>query len=212
MPVAAVVAVAAASAYSANRQAKAGQRAADAQSAAAGEGIDEQRRQFDIIQELLAPYQEGGPEALAGQRAIAGLGGPDAQRQAIEQIQQSPQFSAMQQQGENAILANASATGGLRGGNVQGALGEFRPALLSGLIEQQYGRLGGLAQMGQNSAVMQGNAGLQVGNNISNLLQQAGAAQAGGAMAQGRAQAGYANAISQGIGMYASGGLGGGKF
>ncbi|WP_449405980.1 hypothetical protein [Massilia phosphatilytica] len=37
----------------------------------------------------------------------------------------APRFQALQQQGNDAILANASATGGLRGGNVQGALGQF---------------------------------------------------------------------------------------
>lgn len=207
MPVAAVVAMGALSAYSARQQGKAAERAAGAQSAAAQSGIDEQRRQFDAVQELLKPYRELGAEGAAGQRALSGLAGPEAQQQAIDAIRNSPQFAAMQRQGETSILQNASATGGLRGGNVQAALGQFSPALLSGLIDQQYGRFGGLAQMGQNSAVMQGNAGMQTGGNIANLLQQQGAAVAGGALAQGRTQAGYANAITGAMGMY--GGMGG---
>ena len=50
---------------------------------------------------------------------------------------------------ENALLQNASATGGLRGGNTQSALSELRPALLTSLIEQSYSRAGDLAGYGQ---------------------------------------------------------------
>lgn len=195
------------SAYSANQQGKAGERAAGLQADAAQRGVDETSRQFDAIQELLKPYIGVGGEGLQGQIGRAGLAGADAQRQAIQQIEQSPQLAALTRQGEGAILANASATGGLRGGNVQGALAEFRPQMLQALIDQQYSRMGGLAQIGQNSAVMQGNFGQQAGANISNLYQQQGAALAGGALARGRESAGYANAIMSGMGMY--GGMGG---
>lgn len=193
--------------YSANQQGRAADRASNAQQRSADRGIEEQRRQFDSIQTLLAPYANAGTGALTAQQNLVGTNGADAQRAAIEQIQNSPQFSALQQQGENSILANASATGGLRGGNTQGALAQFSPALLSGLIDQQYGRLGGLVSVGQNAAAGTGNAGLATGNNISNLLQQQGAAQAGGYLAQGRTQAGYANAITGALGTYV--GLGG---
>ena len=88
----------------------------------------------------------------------------------------------MVQQGEEAMLQNAAATGGLRGGNLQGALAQYRPQVLSQLIEAQYGKLGGLSQMGQSAAAGQGAAGLSTGANISNLLAQQGAAQAGGAL------------------------------
>ena len=97
----------------------------------------------------------------------------------------SPQFTALQQQGENAILANASATGGLRGGNTQGALAQFSPQLLAQLIEQQYGRLGQMTTIGQNSVAGVGSAGQNSSQNISNLLQQQGAAVAGGQIAAG---------------------------
>ena len=211
MPAAAAVAVVAASAYSANRQAAAGQRAADAQSAAADKGIEEQRRQFDAIQELMKPYVSAGSSALGGQQDLLGLNGNSAQAAAIEALKTSPQFTSLLQQGENSILANASATGGLRGGNTQGALAQFSPALLAQTINDQYSRLGGMASMGQNAAAMQGNAGLQVGNNVSNLFQQQGAAIAGGQLAVGRGQAGYGNAIANVIGSYfgMGGGMGG---
>jgi hypothetical protein len=167
--------------------------ASEAQQQAAQGGIDEQRRQFDAIQKLLQPYSEAGTGALAQQQALLGLGTPSAQQQAITALQGSPQFQALQQQGENAILQNASATGGLRGGNVQGALAQFRPALLSSLIEQQYNRLGGLTAIGQNAAAGVGNAGMFTGTNITNLLGRQGQAEAGGILGQQSALTGGIN-------------------
>jgi len=193
--------------YSANKQGKAADNASRLQSDAANAGIEQQNKQFEAIQKLLNPYVDAGYQGQAGQLDLLGLNGAGAQGAAIGAIQQSPQFTSMLKQGENSILQNASATGGLRGGNTQAALAQYSPQLLSQLINQQYSRLGGLASVGQNAAAGVGNAGQQNANNVSNLLQQQGAAQAGGALAQGNAQAGYANAITGAIGQYA--GLGG---
>lgn len=132
-------------------------------------GIAEQRYQFDQLQEMLAPYREGGEEALAAQRALIGLAGPEAQEEAIMQLEQSPAFTAAMEQGEEAILQNAAATGGLRGGNIQRALGQFRPQLLADTIQRQYANLGGITNLGQSSAAMTGSAGMQTGANISNI-------------------------------------------
>lgn len=166
-------------------QSRSANRAANAQEAAADAGIGEQRRQFDAVQKLLAPYVDAGTQGLQGQLNLAGLGGAEAQQAAIDQIMQGPEYGNLVEQGEESILQNASATGGLRGGNTQAALAQFRPSVLSGLINQQYGRLGGLAGMGQASAAGVGQAGLQTGQNVAGLMQQGGAAAAGGAMAQG---------------------------
>lgn len=184
-------------------------KASDAQVAAADRGIDEQRRQFDMIQGLLKPYVNAGTGALTAQQNLTGLNGNDAQAAAIAALQASPQFTSAQKLGETSILQNASATGGLRGGNTQAALGQFSPALLSATINDQYAKLGGLTSIGQNAAAGVGNAGMATGNNVTNLLQQQGAAVAGGALAQGRADAGYINAFGTGLGTYAS--LGGFK-
>jgi hypothetical protein len=135
---------------------------------------------------------------------VGGEAGQSAQQQAIAALQASPQFQALQQQGENAILQNASATGGLRGGNVQAALAQFRPQILSSLIDQQYSRLGGLssmgqltnqniASMGQASGARQAAAGQQTAANISNLMGTQGAARAGGILGQQSALSGGIN-------------------
>lgn len=179
---------------------KAADKAAGAQSRSADAQIAESQRQFDSIQELLKPYTSAGTSALTGQQNLIGLNGSDAQQQAIQGLSNSPTMQAMTQQGENAILQNASATGGLRGGNVQGALAQFRPQLLSQLIQQQYSNLGGLVSVGQNAAAGVGNAGQNSSNQIINALGQQGSAQAGAALATGQANAqmwgGIANTAS----------------
>jgi hypothetical protein len=172
---------------SAGVQSSAARRGAAAQTESAQAGIEEQRRQFEAVRELLAPFVTGGTTAFGQQMALTGAAGADAQRAALQAIEQGPEFAALAQQGESAILQSAAATGGLRGGNVQGALAQFRPQILSGLIEQQYSRLGGLASAGQNAAAGVGTAGMQTGQNISSLMQQQGAARAGSALAQGQA-------------------------
>lgn len=229
-------------------QSKSASKAAAAQTQASEAGIEgqleatrlsvrEQRRQFDAAKELLAPYVQAGEGALAGlapyaevgtqglsaQLDLAGLSGPDAQRRAIQQIEQGPEFQALTQAGEEAMLQQASATGGLRGGNTQAALAQFRPQVLSSLINQQYSRLGGFTNLGlsttqdvfargQAAAAGQAAAGQQFGSeisglygtqaaNIGNLTGQIGAAQAGSALAQGQA---FGNALGS-IGQYAGG-------
>lgn len=172
----------------ATQQSKAAEQAAGVQAAMAGKGIEEQRRQFDKLVELMAPYVTAGTGAMTQQQALLGLGGEQAQQTAIGAIEKSPFFSAMAQQGENAILQQASATGGLRGGNIQGALAQFRPGLLNQLVQQQMANLGGLTQLGQASAAGQAAQGMQSASSIGNLLAQQGAATAGGVMAKGGLQ------------------------
>ncbi len=186
----------------ANQQRQAAKGAMNAQNAMAQQGLDAQTTQFSALQELMAPWVKAGTGALIGQQDLTGLNGPEAQQKALAAIQASPQFQMMAQQGENAILQNASATGGLRGGNTQGALAQYRPMILSQLIDQQYQRLGGLSQMGQAGAAGQASAGMNYANNQSNLLGQMGANTAGGLLANSAANQNSMNSILQGFGMY----------
>lgn len=182
---------------SADAQRSASNKASDAQSASAQAQIGESRRQFDEIRKLLEPYTTAGTGALSQQQALLGLSGADAQRSAISALEQSPQMQALTQQGENAIRQNASATGGLRGGNIQAALAQFRPQILSSMIESQYSKLGGLTSIGQNAAAGVGNAGMNASNQVNQALGNIGSAQAGAALASGQAQAGFANTLGQ---------------
>jgi len=119
MPAVAVAAIGVGASIMGNRAAnKAAGRAADAQVQAAQLGVEENRRQFDLVQTLLKPYVEGGTAAFKQQQNLLGVGGAAAQQQAIGALQNSPFFQAQLNQGTNALLQNASATGGLRGGMV----------------------------------------------------------------------------------------------
>lgn len=184
----------------------AAEEAAGAQREASQAAIAEQRRQQAEMERLLAPYMQAGQGALGAQQALLGLGGPEAQQAAIAQLESSPQFQAMVQQGEGAILQNASATGGLRGGNTQAALAQFRPAMLSQLIQQQMAQLGGMAGMGQQSALGAAGYGQQGAQNVMGQLGAIGQAQAGSALAQGQAMANLFGGIGGSLGTL--GGLG----
>lgn len=191
-------------------QADAAEDAANIQAGAAGQGSAEQRRQFDALQALLKPYTEAGVPALEQQQAFLGLRGPEAERAAIERISGGAGFQESVRQGEEALLQRASATGGLRGGNIQGALAQFRPAMLNQAIEEQYGRLGGMTTLGQRSAAGVGAAGMETGTNVANLLSQQGAALAGGELGQAKAYGQVLNMPAQFLGMqYGAGGKAG---
>ena len=167
--------------------------ASSTQAASAEAGIAERRRQFDKLQELLKPYVEAGLPAMQAQKAMLGLTTPEEQQAQIAQVESYPMFQALTKQGEEALLARASATGGLRGGDIQAALAQFRPQMLAQQIQDRYSKLGGLTEIGQQSAAGVGTAGMQTGQGISDLLQQQGAAIAGGQLAKTKAYSALLN-------------------
>jgi len=184
-------------------QSDAASSASNAQITSANAGIAEQRRQFDAIQQLLSPWVGTGMGALASQADLLGLRGDANQQKAISAIENGSEYQEYVKQGEEAILQNASATGGLRGGNTQGALAEFRPQLLNSLINQRFNQFGNLSTGGQNSAALTASAASTTGTNVSNLLGSIGSAQAGNYLAQGAAQSAFLNGIGSTLGTLA---------
>ena len=176
------------------------EKASGVQADAADEGKQAAILRDVKTRKLLAPYQQAGRGAIQQQQALVGALGPEAQRAAISQIENSPEFAVQMKQGEDAILANASATGGLRGGNTQAALAQFRPQLLSQLINQRFEQLGGLSGQGLQSAgigAQSNQAGAQL---LTDLIGQRGAALAGGIIGQQQArQQGKTEAINLGL-------------
>lgn len=174
-------------------QSSAAKKAGRQQAQAAEAGVAEARAAREELRRLLEPYTAAGAPALQQQMAALGLAGPEAQAQYVSAQEESPIFQALARQGEEAILQQASATGGLRGGNVQGALAQFRPQLLNQFLEQQYSRLGGMTALGQQSAAGVGTAGMESARSVADLLAQGGAARAGATL--GSAQA-WGNVLS----------------
>ena len=124
-----------------------------------------------------------------------------AQENAINGLANGAQFKALVGQGEEALLANAAATGGLRGGDTAGALAQFRPGMLQALIDKQLANLGGLAANGQNAAGMTGTAAQNSGSQVIGALGDRGAAQAGGYLARASAFKGMLGDVANGFGM-----------
>lgn len=179
--------------------------ASKAQQNASRAGMAEQRRQFDALQALMQPYVQSGTGALQGQNDLLGLNGFDSQQGAIGNIENSPFFKSQYQQAENALLQNASATGGLRGGNFQEALADNRSNMLFNNVQSQLQNLSGVASNGQNAAAGLGGQGLQFGQNMAQGYADIGQAQGGYQLAKGQINSGLLNTAIRG-GMMAMGG------
>jgi hypothetical protein len=143
----------------------------------------------------LSAIQQGA-QGMDIQAALAGLRGNDAQGQAFQNFNQSPGQEFLRNQGERSIVRNASATGGLGGGNVRRALAEYGTGAAAQDFNNQFQR--GQQALGsqQNSAGQAAQLAFGTGQGMSNNIGQAGVnAQnqifnTGTNLAQGRTQAG----------------------
>ena len=148
----------------------------------------------------LNQFVGAGQQSQQLQAALSGALGPDAQRQAFADFTASPGQQFLQQRGEQAVLRNASALGGLGGGRVQQELQRQGIGFAQQDFANQFDRLGQLtgqgltaagqsaglgAQLAGQGAGLLGNLGLQGGLQASRL-----AAQTGRDLAFGRTRAG----------------------
>lgn len=198
----------------AGKQAKATKKAAQLQYDAAQAGIRETARQFDTTRADFAPYQAAGREALDSMTALLGLSGADQQQSEIDALRNSPLYQTLYRTGEEAVLSNAAATGGLRGGNTTRSLYNLGEDTLSSVIANQLSNYGGLVGVGTGAAGAVGNFGANAVAQQANLRNQGAGAQAqsalvrGGLAAQNWMNAGtYLEDTIRGI----IGGFGGGK-
>jgi hypothetical protein len=157
---------------------KSSKKAAKAQIAGMQQGIGEQQRQLGVTTGMFQPWLQGGTEAAGMYGNLVGTGGWDAQQEAINQLQASPFYQSLYRNGEEALLQNASATGGLRGGNTERSLADFGADTLSTTIDRQLSALGGLSQQGYNAAGALGGFGANTANNVTSLLTGQGQAKA----------------------------------
>ncbi|MDH7638960.1 hypothetical protein [Sphingomonas oryzagri] len=176
---------------------KGASKAAKIQAAAYQKGIDEQSREFGITQQNEAPYLSAGNSGLTAYLNLLGLGtgGATGQQSAIDQLKTSPLFTSLMSNGTDSILANAAATGGLRGGNTQDALSRLGTDTLSSVIQNQLSNYGSLINTGQAAVAGQATAGQNYANAVSNLYGQQGSAQATAAAAPYAAAQGIFNQL-----------------
>lgn len=161
--------------------------AANTQAAANQAAINEQRRQFDINQQNLAPWLAAGKAALGQQGDLLGLNGTATQQSSINALQASPLYQSLFRNGQDAVLNNAAATGGLRGGNANRSLYNLGQDTLSSVIQNQLANLGAVAGSGQGSANSLNSSGSASASAIANLLSQTGAAQGSGILSSAAA-------------------------
>lgn len=137
-------------------------------------------------------------------------GGAVDQQGAIDALKASPLYQSLYRNGEEAILSNAAATGGLRGGNTQGALYNLGADTLSNVIQNQLANLGGIANMGMGSAGQLGQFGASAASNIGNASMAQGQARSDASMLRGALSANQWKNVGDGLNSVLSSILGGG--
>lgn len=137
-------------------------------------------------------------------------GGAVDQQGAIDALKASPLYTSLYRNGEEAVLSNAAATGGLRGGNTQSALYNLGADTLSNVIQNQLANLGGIASLGSGTATSLGQFGQNAATNIGNSLTSQGQAQAGAALTKGGINSSMWNNIGSGLDSALASALGGG--
>jgi len=193
-----------ASVFGASKKKKAVKAAAEVQAAAAQAGINQQNAQFAQTQQNIEPYLGAGTKALGAQQDLLGLNGTGVQQTQLDALRASPLFQQLFGAGQDAVLSNASATGGLRGGNAQRSLYDAGEDTFAQVIQQQLANLGGLSSQGLGAATGLGGLGAENASQISQLLGNKGAAQAGGILGSAAASqqlySSIANLIQDGAG------------
>jgi len=164
-----------------------GQAAADASIQGSQITAQYQQDALDYLkerEELPQELREGALKGFAGAYGVPG--GEGNQQQYIDQALASPLYGAImggKEAGEDAIMRSASATGGLRSGNVQSNMYGYNVQLENQALLQSYNQQ------------MQGLQGLaQIPSNANNIAQQTGAI----GQTYGQGQIGAAQALQTG--------------
>lgn len=212
----AAVAGVAGSAISAN----AAGNAADQQAQSAASAQQQQMQMFQQMQQNLSPYTGLGQSSINQLQSLLGSGKLGQQfsfNPTESQLTQTPGYQFALGQGLNTLNNQFAAKGlNLSGAQAKGLTGfatgladqtyqnQYQNALNNfktnyGVNENQFNQLSGLVGLGENAAAGVGNAGVQTGQSISNLITGAGNAQAAGTI-------GSANAFNSGLGSLGSAG------
>lgn len=125
------------------------------------------------------PFITGGQKAFGAEQDLLGLNGNAASGSAIDALKASPLYQSLFTTGRDSVLAAGSATGGLRGGNINGALYNNASQTLAQVIQNRLQNLGGLSSQGLGAAGTLGGLGAQNAVSLADLLVGSGKANAG---------------------------------
>lgn len=162
---------------------------------ARGSSLANLSQQSRIAEGRLRQISEPGLQAFDAQAALSGALGNDAQRQAFEQFSASPEQQFIRDQQEQAILRNASATGGLGGSRVLEALQGAAAGRASQNISSRFSRLGQVASQGVQAQTNIANLRQQLGINRASAFSGAGTSFANLAVGQGSQAAEFQTAL-----------------
>lgn len=176
----------------------AAQDAARVQEEAAVAAVPIQQQALLGAQANIQPFADVGQAALGSRAALAGLGGQAGQQAAFAQLQESPGQRFIRDRQQRALLRNASAIGGLGGGNVRTALQEQAAGFATQDIENQRRELAQLSGGGLQAGTTLGGLGAATAGNIADLTQAQAAARASGILG---AQQAEASGLEQAIGL-----------
>lgn len=130
-----------------------------------------QKQVFETQQENLQPFLEAGQGALPGLQALLT---PEGRSEALAGFYGGPEFQTLNQQARGSALASAAAGGTLGGSTTQNELKRIAPGLGLNFLDQQFGRLGNVANIGLSAGGQQGAFAGQQGANIASLIQSIG--------------------------------------
>lgn len=178
---------------------KASRKAESAQLEYLNKALGEQQRQFEVTRQDYAPLLSLLAPSVAQLGNGTGINGAERQQEFLTSLQNSPLLESLYRTGTEGVLQNASATGGLRGGNTQRGLADFRADTFAGQFDAQLARLAGLAGLGSGATQAVSTFGANASDNISNLYGQQGQVRAGGITTRGGINAQNWNDVGSGI-------------
>jgi hypothetical protein len=173
--------------------------AAGAQSEAIQKAMEEIKKEFGVTEEQFAPFLqaatggEGVTGALTRQQEFLGLRGPEAQQAAFTGFMESPGQAFLRQRGEQSLLRNASAMGGLGGGNIRQALQEQGIGFAAQQQSELQDRLAGMTGLGFQATQGLGGLRSQKAANIGQMLTGQGQARASGILGEQQGKASTAS-------------------
>jgi hypothetical protein len=185
-------------------QASAAGDAADAQRDAASSNLALANKQYNTMQDQISPYLAAGQTGLTDYGNLLGANGDAEQGAAINQIKSGAQYQGNMQTANENILANASATGGLRGSNVSNTLANTSISNLNGLITQRLAGYGQLMNNGLNSISASQAASNAFQGAATNANNQTANANASESFAKANAASSALGSVAQGFGGFSS--------
>ena len=138
------------------------------------------------------PFIQAGQGAIDPLTALLGIQGPEAEQRALGNFMESPGQAFLRKRGERTVLRNASALGGLGGGNVLKALSDFGIGTAANQLGERKDRLMQVTGLGSGTGTNLGGIGGQSAANISNLSTIGG-------QIQGQGITGRASGITGGL-------------